>query len=54
MKNYTVKIDMGFKVSEITLRAYSQEDAEKYVSERLHTEEFLNINPSGKTKVIFS
>lgn len=52
MNNYRVKLDLRFKISEIVIRGSSQEDAEKYVIENLHTDEFSNVNLSGKTKVI--
>ena len=54
MKNYKVKINMGFKTTEISIRGISQKDAEDYVSDNLNTNEFLNINATGKTTVIRS
>jgi hypothetical protein len=49
-----LKLTWDSRNQKFFIRGTSQADAEKYVYDNLHTDEFLNINITGKTKVIFS
>jgi hypothetical protein len=52
MENYKVKLDFGWKESEIMVRAESQEDANRFIESELESGNLLHLNPTGKTKVI--